>query len=386
MIIMGYKEKPEPQMPVPILTATEEIGRFAADLNREAVIAVDMEADSLHSYREKVCLLQFSTPLGTVLVDPLSGADLSALGPVLGRKAIRKIFHAADYDIRCLHRDFSWEIRGLFDTMIASQLLGEEKVGLADLLNKYIGVELDKQHQRADWSVRPLSGPMIRYAAEDTRHLHSLAGILEEKLKERGRLAWALEEFALLEEVRHGEQQGPLFLRAKGAGTLDRRQLAVLEELLQWRDGEARRRNVPPFKVLGNNALMELARTGPITLKAMAGIEGISPRLADRYGKSLLAAIEKGFLLPEDRLPVYPRSERRVRDPEAERLLATLKEWRRDKAMELEIAPGTLINNALLEDLSRLRPGSEETLAALPGMKNWQARELGEAILGILGG
>ena len=164
---------------IEIITTAPALAAFAQKLAGQSSIAVDLEADSMHSYREKVCLLQFTTEEETVLVDPLAVTDLAPLGPVLANPGIRKIFHAADYDIRCLYRDFSLEINGLFDTMIACQFLGEEKVGLADVLLKYFGIELDKQYQRADWSKRPLSPEMIRYAAEDTAHLHRLVIILE---------------------------------------------------------------------------------------------------------------------------------------------------------------------------------------------------------------
>ncbi len=373
-------------MPVPILTTTREIEQLAAELGRQTAIAVDLEADSMHCYKEKVCLLQFSTPERTWLVDPLAGPDLAALQPVLADAAIRKIFHAADYDIRCLNRDFGIEIRGLFDTMISSQFLGEEKIGLADMLNKYFGVELDKQYQRADWALRPLTEGMIRYAAEDTRHLHRLAELLEKRLAEKERLAWVAEEFALLEGARFQGQEGPLFLRFKGAAALDRRQLAVLEELLQWRDREARRRDFPPFKVMGSRPLMELTRTQPRTLQGLVGIEGISPRLADRYGRDLLTCLDTALALPDRDLPLFPRGERRLRDPEADKRLTTLKEWRRDKAAELEIDPGIVINNATLEDIARRAPRQAALLAEIPGMKNWQRQVLGEEIVRVLGG
>jgi ribonuclease D len=365
----------------PILTTTAEIEGLAADLGRETVIAVDLEADSMHCYKEKVCLLQFSTPERTVLVDPLTSGDLSPLASVLADPDVRKIFHAADYDIRCLNRDFGFTLCGLFDTMIACQFLGEEKVGLADVLGKYYGVALDKQYQRADWAARPLTEGMIRYAAEDTRHLHRLARLLEEKLAARGRLEWVAEEFALLEQVRFQEQEGPLFLRAKGAAVLDRRQLAILEELLQWRDREARRRDRPLFKVLGNKTLLELARSMPRTLSGLTAVEGISPRLADRCGKALLGAIAAGLAAPESDLPVYPRGERRLRDAAVDRRLTALKEWRKEAAAELEMDPGIVINNALLEEIARRRPASPADLENVPGIKNWQLRVLGEKIL-----
>lgn len=370
-------------MPIPILTTTAAIVELAKELAAETVIAVDLEADSMHSYREKVCLLQFSTPQQTVLVDPLAGADLAALAPVLADPAIRKIFHAADYDLRCLYRDFGFSVRGLFDTMVACQFLGEEKVGLADVLGKYYGVTLDKKFQRADWSLRPLSAEMIRYAAEDTRHLHRLAALLEEKLRDKGRLSWVAEEFALLEQVRFSETEGPLFLRTKGAAALDRRQLAILEALLQWRNAEAQRRDSPPFKVLGNASLLDLARVAPKTLQGLVGIEGISPRIVDRYGRLLLQAIESALSLPESDLPVFPRGERREKDPEAERRFKQLKIWRQNQAEKLLLEPGVLINNATLEEIARRQPVSVAALADVPGMKNWQCEVLGADLLQV---
>lgn len=372
-------------MPIPILTTTAEVAELAEELARQPAIAVDLEADSMHSYREKVCLLQFSTPQQTVLVDPLVGADLAALAPVLADPGIRKIFHAADYDLRCLYRDFGFSVRGLFDTMVACQFLGEEKVGLADVLGKYYGITLDKKYQRADWSLRPLSAEMIRYAAEDTRHLHRLAERLEERLREKNRLSWVAEEFALLEQVRFSETAGPLFLRAKGAAALGRRQLAVLEALLQWRNGEAQRRDCPPFKVLGNAALIELAKSAPKTLQGLVGSEGISPRVADRYGKQLLQTIEAALSLPERDLPVFPRGERREKDPEAERRFRLLREWRQQQAEILAMDPGIVINNATLEEVARRYPLSPAALAQVPGMKNWQRQAFGADLLQAAG-
>ncbi len=365
----------------PILTDSLSIAQFAEELGRETVIAVDLEADSMHCYQEKVCLLQFSTPSRTLLVDPLAEGDLAPLGKILADPAIRKIFHAADYDIRCLARDFGFEVRGLFDTMIVSQFLGEEKVGLADVLGKYFGVALDKQYQRADWSIRPLTDGMIRYAAEDTRHLHRLVVLLEQKLVEKGRVSWVEEEFSILEQARFADTEGPLFLRTKGAGPLDRRQLATLEELLQWRDKEARRRDCPPFKVVGNKGLIEVARNAPRSLKGLVAVEGIFPRLVDRYGKKMLEAVHTALELPADQLPSYPRTPRRDKDPNADRLLTLLKGWRRQVAAELAIDPGVLINNALLEAVSRKAPDSSAQLEDLPLMKNWQRQVLGEGII-----
>ncbi len=368
----------------PILTTTEQLAAFLGTLAGESALAVDLEADSMHHYRDQVCLLQISGRESTALVDPLAMGDLSPLAPVLGDPAVRKYFHAGDYDIRCLHRDFGLEVRGLFDTMIACQFLGEGKVGLADVLHKYYGVTLDKRFQRADWSQRPLSDEMVRYAAEDTRHLHKLGEMLEQRLREAGRFGWVAEEFALLEGVRHSENEGPLYLRFKGAGQLAPQQLAILDGLLRFRDEEAARRDCPPFKVLGNSALQEIATNAPGSLRALVGLPGMPARLADRYGTRLLKVVKEALELSPEELPVYPRRERVARDPAAERRMVKLKKWRGDKAQELQIEPGILINNATLEEISRTNPGSVDELARGGCLKNWQLRVLGEEIAATL--
>lgn len=372
-------------MTVEILTTTTAVAALADELAGQPALAVDLEADSMHRYRERVCLMQLSVPGRTVLIDPLAGADLAPLAELFADPAVRKIFHAADYDLRSLYRDFRLEVRGLFDTMVSAQLLGEEKIGLADVLAKYFGVTLDKRYQRADWSQRPLSAEMIAYAAEDTRHLHRLAGLFEERLRETGRSLWASEEFRNLEGVRFSEGEGgPLCLRLKGAGTFDRRQLGVLEELLQWREREAERRDRPPFQIIGNTILMALARQAPRTPTALASIGDLPERLRDRYARELLVAVDRGLSLPAEALPVWPKAPRPERDPKVDLRLAALKNWRRDKASVLAVDPGVLINNAALEQLAREHPGSLEQLAGMAGLKAWQRKEFGSELLAAL--
>jgi ribonuclease D len=367
---------------VEILTRDADIVALAAELLNDTVIAVDLEADALHNYQEKVCLLQFTGSKRTVLVDPLA-ADLTPLGPVLADPAIRKIFHAADYDLRCLRRDFGFVVNGLFDTMISAQFCGEAKIGLADVLGKYFEVVLDKKYQKADWSLRPLPEEMAHYAAEDTRHLHKLAQLLEAKLRELGRIDWVDEECRLLEQVRFAENGGPMFLKFKGAGTLDRRQLATLEALLVWRDSEARRRNRPLFKIIGNAQLLELARLRPLDSASLATVPGLSSGQAERYGRALLAAIAEAAALENSALPIYPRERAPERDPEVDRRMKRLKEWRQAKAAELSLDPGVMINNAALEAVARQQPRTVAELDALNGIKRWQVSEFGDELLTV---
>jgi ribonuclease D len=370
---------------IEILTTNAQVVELAELLAKETTIAVDLEADSMHNYQEKVCLIQVSTEQKTVLIDPLAATDLSPLHAVFTNPEIRKIFHAADYDLRSLKRDFNLTIDGLFDTMISAQLLGEERIGLADLLRKYFSVELDKKYQRADWSQRPLPAEMVRYAAEDTCHLHRLVEIFEKRLEEKERISWATEEFALMEEVRFAEVDGPICLRFKGAGTLSSRELGVLEKLLQWREKEGERLNRPVYKVMGNKSLLALAQRMPRDRANLKGLEGLSPRLIERYGRAVMSAVREGLEMPEAELPKFPRLPRRgAKDPSIEERVKTLKKWRQEQAARLALDPGVLINNASLEALAAANPQSAQAFDEVVGLKNWQKKELGESLLTTL--
>jgi ribonuclease D len=370
---------------IEILTTNAQVAELAGLLAKETAIAVDLEADSMHNYQEKVCLIQVSTEQKTVLIDPLAATDLSPLQEVFSNPEIRKIFHAADYDLRSLKRDFNLSINGLFDTMISAQFLGEERIGLADLLRKYFAVELDKKFQRADWSQRPLPAEMVRYAVEDTCHLHRLVEIFEKRLEEKGRLDWATEEFSLMEDVRFAEVDGPICLRFKGAGTLSRRELGVLEALMQWREKEGKRLNRPVYKVLGNKPLMAVTQRMPRDKANMRGIEGLPPRLLERYGRALVSAVREGLATPEAELPKFPRPSRRgAKDPGIEERVKVLKKWRQEQAARLELDPGVLINNAALEALAAVNPESTEALEDVACLKSWQKKELGESLLATL--
>jgi ribonuclease D len=373
-------------MKMPEIVATPQALReLVARLIREPLLAVDLEADSLHHYQEKVCLIQISTPREAVIVDPLAVPDLAPLAPILADPAVRKVFHGADYDIRSLHRDFGIEVHNLFDTMVACQLLGEKEVGLAAVLLKRFGAELDKRYQKADWSRRPLSREMIEYAVRDTTLLIDLYGQLTDELRGKGRLAWVEEESELLTGVRAGSRDGgPLFLRFKGAARMEPRSLAVLEELLRFRDEMARTLDLPPFKVLGSDTLRELAEKRPHRSTELAGITGLSQKLCSRYGRGILEAVARGMALPAAELPSFPRPERFVKDRLKEERVKRLKEWREEKAASLGIAAGTLANNALLEAVADAAPRRSEELTAVPAMKRWQREAFGDELLKLV--
>lgn len=350
-------------------------------LRDEAELALDLEADSLHHYREKVCLLQLSTRSATWLIDPLLVRDLAPLGALLTDPERLIVFHGGDYDIRSLHRDFAISVGRMYDTMIAAQFIGITEFGLAALLRSHFGVELDKRFQKADWSQRPLTADMANYAAHDTAHLLQLADSLRAKVEELGRSGWVAEECALVAANRMVDKgEGPLFLHCKGAGKLQRRNLAVLEQLLQLRDSQARELDRPPFKVMSSESLLVIAERQLRTVHEMSVVPGLTPRVLKRYGGLLEAAVQRGLALPEGQLPRFPRSKGEP-NPGIKARIAQLKKWREQLSAELQLATGVVAPNWLLERIAEQRPDSMEQLAAVPGIRRWQLTLWGTALL-----
>jgi len=345
-------------------------------------LALDVEADSLHHYPERVCLLQLSAGGRDLLIDPLAGVDLAELGPQLADADRRKILHGADYDLRLLRRDFDLDVRGLFDTMMASRLVGERAFGLAALLQKYVGVELDKRYQRADWSRRPLPPEMQEYAALDTRHLETLSGMLEAGLQRLGREAWAAEEFARLERVRWSStvDDPDAFRRVKHSATLEPRELAVLRELHRLRDTLAREKDRPPFRIVRDEVLLELARQQPGDPSALLRIRGLPRAFGSGSRRTLLLdAIEQAMRLPDDTLP---ERRRRARPPkrsaEHEASLRRLRDARDRLAAELDLEPSIVATRSALEEfLTWSEQG--KTPDGTGDLRRWQAELLTEA-------
>jgi len=355
--------------------------RIAARLKRETAIGVDLEADSMFHYPEKVCLIQISTPSQHILVDPLSLDDLSPLSPVFGDPTIRKVFHGADYDIRSLYRDFNIEVNSLFDTQIAARFLGIRETGLASLLKERLGVLVEKKYQKKDWSERPLPAAMRAYAVQDTCHLLSLNRILEKELRVKGRLFCVEEECELLSKVRFAPPNGnQLFLRFKGAGRLDPRGLAVLESILQLRDTMARHRDRPPFKILGNEPIMEIAKRRPVTERDLGRIKGLSARQVRVLGRSILKKIDESTKLPQNELPAFPRDTReRISDKMSKKVNA-LREWRDRKAKEVGIDPSVVCTNDQIHSLALAYPKNLKDLEDIDIIKAWQRRLFGSEI------
>ena len=364
-----------------------ELEQMARILGGEKIIGVDLEADSMYHYFEKVCLIQLATESHIFVVDPLAVKNLSSFRPVFADLGIRKVFHGSDYDIRSLYKDFGIEVNHLFDTQIACKFLGLRETGLEAVLRTKFQVTLDKKFQKKDWSARPLSLEMIEYAATDVMHLIPLARLLERELKDKGRLSWVEEECAFLSKVRPSPPTSrPLYFRVKGADRLDPRSLAVLEAILQFRNARAKQVDLPPFKVLGNEAIMELALQKPLTLEGLEAYKILSQRQVDRFGMALIEEIKQAMAVPEESLLVHPRKPKDKMEAGARKRIKALKTWRDARAEDLQLEPGVIFNNALIQALAEKNPRYLEDLGEVPGLKKWQRAVFSKDILAILNG
>jgi ribonuclease D len=300
---------------------------------------------------------------------------------------VELIFHDADYDLRLLRQDYGWHATNIFDTRIAAQLLGITSFGLAALLEKFYNVKLDKTHQRADWSMRPLTPSMLDYAAQDTRYLLDLRDELRTGLEEAGRMSWAMEEFERLESVQFAaEEPDPAFMRTKGARDLSRRELAVLREMVQWRAGRAAEVDRATFRVMGNETMLEIARRQPRSRAELGTIKGMPRGVLERSADVILAGIERALALPEADLPRFPRAPRWARDPDFDTNVVKLKSVRDATAARLKLDPGVLCSRDRLEAVCRRKPVTTEELLEIPELRRWQVSVLGPDFVDVLRG
>ncbi len=373
-----------------LVDTPEGVEALAERLARERVIALDTEADSFYHYFDKLCLLQVAYGGKIALIDPLALPEkgLEPLRAVLADEKVRKILHAADYDIYVLLRHSKLRVRNIIDTMISAQLLGYPAVGLAAIVERHFGVQLSKDQQRTDWSRRPLRTAQIEYAASDVRYLIELAGKLETELRSKKRLDWAVAEFAALEQKVWPEREfdSDGHLRIKGSKQLSARGLAILRELFLMRDQRAREGDRPPFKVLGNGTLLELAKNPPRSKRSLYGRKGVTDLVVRRLGPEILEAVGRGMKAPEiagAEKRRGPGSRRRL-DRRAEDRLDRLKRWRARRARELDLDPGVFCPNATLEEIAWANPDSVQALERLGSVKPWWATSFAEEVLSAL--
>jgi ribonuclease D len=358
----------------------EPLDQAIQSIGSHGVIAVDTEADSLHSYFDKVCLIQISAGEENYVVDPLAGVDLARFGEILADKSITKILHGADYDLRIINRDFGYTIANLIDTSVCAQLLGYEAFGLSALLEKHFGVKLNKVHQRADWSMRPLPPDMLRYAALDTHYLIALAEKLRDELAALGRWEWALEEFSRLEAIRFKESEEPeRWRRLKTLGSLERRSLAIVRDLHAWRDALARKADKPPFKIIGNDALIEIAREKPESRDDLAKIKSVSRYHADRHSRELLRIVHGAMQIDEAALPEKNEPRPWIRDRQLDARVNRMKTARDKIAKELKIDPAILAPRHVL-----IAVATSGNLDEAGAMREWQKKLIGDSLLAAM--
>ncbi|MDD9301259.1 MAG: ribonuclease D [Desulfobacter sp.] len=363
------------------ITSDEALESICRDLDLEKIIAVDLEADSMHSFTEKICLIQIAAGPRAFLVDPFEISDFSPFSRVLENPNIVKVFHGSDFDVRSLDRELGVEIKNLFDTEIACRFLNVKERGLGALLKDHFNVHVDKRFQKVDWSKRPLKEDMIAYSVGDVANLVELHDRLRSRLEDMGRLAWAQEEFEAQAKVRYeSNHQLPLFKRFKGAGKLNNRILAVLENLLLARLDMAGKKDLPLFKIISSQSIMTMAVEQPKDIKTILNLKALSKKQASMYGEACVHAIKEGLALAHKDLPSYPRTPTPRKTPKVMERIKQLKKMREKYSVSVGMEPGFLINNNLITTLALANPDEEKDLFGIEGMRKWQVQALGDAI------
>ncbi|MBI4674084.1 MAG: ribonuclease D [Chloroflexi bacterium] len=371
-----------------LVTSQTPFDEMFARLRTQPRIAIDTEADSLYSYFDKVCLLQLSIPEHDYILDTLTFRELQPLGELFADPAVELVFHAAEYDILSMKRDFGFTFENIFDTMVAARILGWKQVGLGSILEEHFGVKLDKRFQRADWGKRPLAPELIEYARDDTHYLLRLYAVQHTALEKAGRLEEARAEFAKLTRVVWGEREFDpnRYATLPGARELDPVSLGVLRELYGLRENIARKQDRPPFKVIANATLLRIARTQPRTLVELSALPGVGEWFLRRHGREALRAIERGRERPQNRLPKPPRGVPPLPDNASRERYTRLKEWRKTRALARGVDPDVIVSNDALLEIARAYPKAIEALEAIPALGEWKAREYGAELLRVLNG
>ncbi len=353
-----------------------------ANLRDSPVIAVDTESDSLYVYHEKVCLIQFSIPDVDYLVDPLA-VDVSILGGLFADERYEKVFHAAQYDIVCLKRDYGFTFLNLFDTMLAARVLGWKRYGLGTILGDHFGVQLDKRMQRYNWGTRPLSKKAMNYARLDTHFLLPLRDMQITELRAKGRFDEAQQAFKRQTRVEPTPKvfNPDDFWRITGARELLPVEQAVLRRLFVFRDRYARKLDRPPFKVMNDATLVRLAQARPTDRRTLSQVKGLSHHMRHRADGKLLNVIAEGLRAPP---PSYPRNQHHRPDDETLARYEALRAWRKRTAEARNVEPDVILPNSTLMSLARRAPRSAQALAEVKALDDWQRRTYGDELLRVL--
>jgi len=360
----------------PIWVDTQsELKALVKELSKQTSVAVDTESNSLHAYREQVCLIQFSTLDTDYLVDPLALDDISLLGDIFANSDIEKIFHAAEYDLICLKRDFDFAVTNIFDTRWAVRVLGYAGDGLDGLLEVKFNVKVNKKYQKSDWGKRPLTPDHINYARLDTHYLIPLKEMLQAELDEKGMLQLACEDFERACNVEIPVAKPALWERMANNHGFTPRELTVLKELYECRERIAEDLDRPPFKVMSDKQLFDIARLTPQHMDELFGL-GLSNKQGMRWGKAVLQAVERGQNAPL----VKPHQPKRPDDAYLSRLDA-LKTWRKHTARKMHVESDVVLPRPLMESIAGEGPRSIPELSELLSDSSWRMARFGPQIL-----
>jgi len=374
-------DAPDEALPPFRLVANEATWRTClAALRAAPRLAIDLEANSMYAYAERACLIQISTADVDFILDPLADLDLSGLGEIVANPAVEKIFHAAEYDLILLRRDYGWHLHNLFDTMWAARILGYKQFGLAGMLELAFGVRLSKRFQKANWCHRPLSAGELAYAQKDTHYLPALRDRLAAELEARGLLTEALETFADQSRVKMPNNgfDPDAFWHINGVFDMEPAQQAALKALFAFRDREARRRNSPHFKVLGDQTLLEVATRLPTRLSELDDVHGMTAGQQQRYGRQMLAVIAEARQAPAPQPPPRP-----PRPPDAVLIrYDRLHRWRKTRAQARGVESDVITGREALWTIAQTAPRTMADLEALAVLGPWRLATYGEEILG----
>ncbi len=346
----------------PLISSIPEYQSMVTALQGQPTIGVDTESNSLYSYREQVCLLQISTSDQDFLVDPLPLDGMSELGKIFADPTVQKIFHAGDYDIACLKRDYGYEFQNLFDTMLAAATLGETNLGLAALLEKYLGVVVDKKYQRADWGKRPIKPEMLAYAQNDSRYLIPLRDQLQEALTKASKLDLLLEDSRNLAKTPSSNPSPEASVwHVRGAQDLKPAQISLLQALMLMREELAENLDRPVFKVLGDGSLVDLAKVQPHHIEELDLLPTLSAGQVRAFGRDIMFTIEKWRRNPVE---VKKRPNHRPSDAELHRrdLLST---WRKEEGKKMGVSSNIVLSKDLIESIGKTFPKNAAELKAL---------------------
>ncbi len=377
----GDNEGMLPELPPPtLITTPTQLKSLVSDLEQAGRFALDTESNSMYAYHYQVCLIQISTDEQDYIIDSLALRELGPLGDLARREDIEVTMHAAENDVLLLHKDFGWTFGKLFDTLWGARILGWPRPGLASILSEQFGVTLDKKMQRTDWGKRPLTPRQLAYARFDTHYLLPLRDQIERELRAAGRWQEAQEVFDDLRKIRWREKEPPTFWRLNGVRDLEPHQQAVLKALFEWREQRASQRDLPPYRIMRNETLLELARRLPANESEFMRVPGVPRRFPPHLARKLASIIRRAQKSEAPAPPVRNHIGQRP-DEKAMARYEALRQWRTRKAAERGVEPDVVMTNSTLMTIARANPGGRDELEALGVLGAWRLNAYGQEIL-----